>query len=134
MKHLKQILPLYLGQKVGANGQYFRLIPEMLQLMALEIQRGDYNLYLRPLSSMTEEEAREVCEFIDFDFKGVEIRHKMVIMYDIDLHKLTLSDDGEVQTPFPLNLELIPFLCSKGFDCFGLIQAGVAKDVTTIKK
>lgn len=143
---LKTILPLYLGQyliyqggkpnKIVGYDDYEDQQPNICLEIGFDVHPKELGksgtvLLLRSLSSMTEEEAREVCGFIDFEFKGFEIRDQMVVMYDIDLYKLTLSDDGEIQTPFPVNLGLIPFLCSRGFDCFGLIQAGIAKEANT---
>jgi hypothetical protein len=71
-------------------------------------------LLLRPLSDMTEAEMQE-CGNLDYDFSG-----------DPDLNKWTPAD-------FDLLLTSSQFLwlLSRGFDLFGLIEAGLAIDKTT---
>jgi hypothetical protein len=62
---------------------------------------------LRPLSDMTEEE-----------------------FYYVEQHKIY---QGEIVQTFPLGAaELTKFLLSKHFDLFGLIEAGLAVDKTTL--
>jgi hypothetical protein len=73
--------------------------------------------YLRPMSSMTEEELHEVQEILG---KGVEIREDFIVIVDSSINSFTY-------------LELIAvfkWLLKKHFDFMGLIPKGLAIEVT----
>lgn len=140
MKGIRHILPLYVGQKVGANGQYFPLIPEMVNVLLPVLGAGEYNLYLRPLSSMTEEEAKEICRVMGWSFEVFvsDPESKHVSIYQKEGVGIWLWEDGiiipEMESQPDIPMLLIPLLAFKGFDCFDLIGQGIAKDVTQISQ
>lgn len=115
-KDIKDYLHLYLGCEIithSVDGK--QVAKQILNTSWLdEIQRG-YNPVkpiLRPLSNMTEEEGKEAesawNEFMGFGetiSRGMNCAHANRIKY----------------------------LLSKGFDLFGLIEAGLALDKTTLK-
>lgn len=76
-----------------------------------------FKLLLRPLSDMTEEEAIE-CGNLDYDFSG-----------EPDLNKWTWKDFDTLNSSSQFQ-----YLLSKHFDLFGLIEAGLAIDKTTLKQ
>lgn len=151
-KDIKDYLHLYLGCEVY-NPTYpmwrFRLVAisgvEAGKNIRLEViideQEGPYpdtgwcwperlKLILRSLSDMTEEEMKQVA-WLQFNYKAEDVRGK-------DRH-------GNIKvvnkSPFyywinPIrntNPETTLYLLSKHFDLFGLIEAGIALDKTTLK-
>lgn len=71
--------------------------------------------YLRPLSSMTDEESYNLCESIGFN-----------ILYTTDEHKLQLLDGATIKD----NALAIIWLIKHHFDYLGLIDLGMAIEVT----
>lgn len=117
MKKLKNYLHLYLGCEVQcvkgeqsllreyniSQGQVFRLGSNRIFAVLMLIDY--FKLILRPLSSMTEEESLEL--------------EKYPMAYDT-MQRWWSS-------------EQFVWLLSKGFDLFGLIEAGLAIDKTLMK-
>lgn len=150
MKNLKQILPLYLGQEIKEGNQYYKILTVGEELIKVQVGKTigmntlwkykilannpNINLLLRPLSSMTKEEAREICEKWDLVFKSLTQISDSVLM-DTDFGVIGLEAGGVItfQEPIVFYNSLIPHLCALGFDCFNLIGQGIAKDVTKIK-
>lgn len=77
----------------------------------------DYSPILRPLSSMTEEEKKEMKERFDV---------KKLYVIDVDGHLFVCEDLGTRTVPIPE--ECRQWLLSKHFDLFGLIEKGFAVD------
>lgn len=157
MRNIKDYLHLYLGCEVaGYKDQVTRskivgfysdtiiLSPHEYATPAGTFTRPEMRVninavkpILRPLSDMTEDEGIEVCKFI-----VVEKRQNQ-----IDLQELTSSHiwyiDGEmwygdgVSEVYDkyikfneLSADQFRYMLSKGFDLFGLIDAGLAIDKT----
>lgn len=77
----------------------------------------DFTPHLRPLSDMAEEELQE-CGNMIYDFSGDP---------ELNAHKWQDFEIG-------LAPEQFHYLLSKHFDLFGLIDAGLAIDSTTLKQ
>lgn len=128
MKELKDYLHLYLGCEIDISGQR-----EILDSVAKSGQietlfRGHLRNYrdlsdediapiLRPLSDMTDEEYTE--------YANIEFGEDTT---DWDYDEKTKRSIGEV-TEF----NRFAYLLKKHFDLFGLIEAGLAIDKTTLK-
>jgi len=155
-EQLKNILPLYLGQKVEINGNTvpFASIDftghitydagkgqKPLRYISLVSFLESGKLLLRPLSSMTEEEARGLCEVMgvkyhSFDNSWGYIEVMFTEIVGEDTTGITIYNDGTFSVNgnsdvFPFLT--IPHLTALGFDCFNLIGLGIAKDSTQIK-
>lgn len=84
----------------------------------LESEHPD-KLLLRPLSSMTEEEAA----YIDVEFSfGHEMSNLSNSLKEGSLYQMRVSE----------TFEITRYLLSKSFDLFGLIEAGLAIDSTKL--
>ncbi len=154
-EQLRNILPLYLGQKVeyiddDINGDFHPWTSAIDKVSADgEIDLNDGTVFsdlggfgkkefllLRPLSSMTEEEAKGLCDGMGVSFKGAVRGHKWVeITFDFGgTYRLIIKDDGSFVYPeggFSLTPAITAaHLTSLGFDCFNLIGLGIAKDLT----
>lgn len=160
-EQLKRILPLYLRAKVLqkpiiGNKAFEREIKAITSGGLIELSKHDSDsgtisnvkslgrglfLLLRPLSSMTEEEAKEICEEMGHCFLGIKYKDESHI--DLLVEKvgvpsmhgdrtITFWNDGDISDSAGggiVSASIIPFLTSKGFDCFGLIDAGIAKPI-----
>lgn len=115
MKDIKDYLHLYKGQQ----GQYLK--PKKQEWSEWKIVNGEFihtvdlldwkaRLSLRPLSDMTEDEKRKWRSLMHKQYSG-----------------------GAGHTGYLENPESFRYLLSKGFDLFGLIEAGLAIDKTTIE-
>jgi hypothetical protein len=111
-----QDLALYLGQEFIYNGPSGHYVDKLngFHLMTLEDRPGAM-LLLRPLSDLTEEEAREIGRIGDWQFP-------------FDLHDLTVSLMDIVQE----YSAVWRYLLSIGIDLFDWIPAGLAIDKTKI--
>lgn len=92
----------------------------------------DFKLVLRPLSDMTEEELGEWAKIAgaDFDEKELKRQHKAFVTL-VEQKGINAFEVGKGE--FHLVPKMFVFLLSKGFDLFGLIDAGIAIDIKTIK-
>lgn len=141
-KKLADYLPLYLGCEVlygkevwvltGINGNYWYVERRNSSLHEVGIQ--DIKPILRSLSDMTEEESIWVAglTFTDNVSKKKKAEYGRAI---IGYHFLEEAYSGELlrmAMEFSSNdsFELTRYLLSKGFDLFGLIEAGLAIDKT----
>ena len=102
-----------LDEKFGFNKAIRTLVKELLDLYCVEGMKP----YLRPMSSMTEEELHEVQEILG---KDVEIREVFILIVDSSINSFSY-------------LELIAvfdWLNAHHFDYRGLIEKGLAVKVT----
>ena len=124
-KNIENYLPFYLGCTLD-NGNILKAVHSDGSIETL--YRGHLTNYwspeeaelkpiLRPLSDMTEEELQE-CGNMIYDFSGDP---------ELNDHKWQDFEIG-------LAPEQFHYLLSKHFDLFGLIDAGLAIDSTTIKQ
>lgn len=102
--------------------------------------KDGYKPILRPLSDMTEEEAKEaryiMIEYSNLRFKCDEkdtIKYRNVFIYD------SVGEEGEhystsFSSPENLPSKIVPWMCKHGFDIFDLIRQGLAIDKTEIEK
>lgn len=146
---IKGVLHFYLGCQVliesemfGVNGKPDKIIDILTQVNAdgsVECKNhtppeDDFKPILRPLSSMTEEEAKELLR-IRYARNGwaepIYERHSSIC---IDF-KFASSDGKFNQTQLDwdmLDAASVAYLISKGFDLFNLIPEGKAIDATSL--
>lgn len=128
-KELKDYLHLYLGCEVFIESYSFmngnkreKLIDKLTEVGIngrIDCEKytppdGDVKLVLRPLSDMTEEEKDWLDEHENF----------------VNNYK----QNAESELIIEWDAEKTSYLLSKHFDLFGLIEAGLAIDKTTIKE
>lgn len=123
-----QILNLYVGEKctlIGVSREW----EEHINHLHINFHGEGFGVipHLRRISSITEEEAREF----------------LALSGDIPFERLSISDFYKNEQEWFLGLVAIKqrgapaytpaeflYLTSKGFDLFGLIEAGLAKEVS----
>jgi hypothetical protein len=156
-KKIEDYLHLYLGCELksgnGGSVKLFAVTKEIIPCTDFGIavlngnqtyttQLGSYRPVLRPLSDMTEKERADIFEIIfGRPFKGRTEWFKerttlqeprWVLSQSVD--RVGIQMNGEVWAdcdlhPFKMNPhETSRYLLSKGFDLFGLIDAGLATD------
>lgn len=140
-----QILALYLGQKCEfpSNGDIqYGFIGSVNNAGFLTVNWGliesgkrachEVTPHLRRLESLTEAEARELYEIkygeawgVDFERLGMEVESCLERFWkeDIELY----APEGKLLIGSPA---VWLYLLSLGFDLFGLIDAGLAKEIT----
>ena len=134
-----QIAALYLGAKCDLEWMYTDTVEDSFQkgdvwqdskigvAHVSRIEHGEISItpHLRRLESITEEEAREVyevkyctpCQFSD-DYSAIDMFwEREVGNYD---------EQGSILIGTPA---VWLYLLSKGFDLFGLIESGLAKEI-----
>lgn len=142
MKDIKDYLHLYLGAGCimkagkGVSEDYYSVV----EWSDIGYPHNVTALILRPLSDMTEEEASDLIKF-----ESAPHRHASIDVFDITDNHIWYVDgemwhgDGvsEMYDKYIKFNELSPdqfkYLLSKGFDLFGLIEAGLAINATTFK-
>lgn len=127
MKTLENILHLYLGCDVKHdNGDILKLHG----IVGREVHLVDSDYYdissidhitpiLRPLDSMTEEEADFICDTYYFG------------SIDFDVDKKVFSSN--IAKRLSHQMPVAVYLLSKSFDLFGLIDSGLAIDATKLE-
>jgi hypothetical protein len=142
-KNIKDYLHLYLGCDIFIPRPEPDRKDDIMRLTAEKIFKYDLSnvkLLLHPLPDMTEDEARWLCELKEGTIIG------QVDVINIKTHKVDFIDgemdsgdgwcemkDKEVLFKY-MNAEQVRYLLSKHFDLFGLIEAGLAIDKTTLKQ
>jgi len=115
-----------------ADGSFLKSeIGELDEKLLWKVHKGYEvveQLFIRPLSSITEEEKIELLLIIG--------EPKMYAAFDFrigdEMHYLNLvGESGVIIIGF--NPESVKYLLSKHFDLFGLIEAGLAIDKTVLK-
>lgn len=121
-KELTDYLYLYVGcemYSVPQQGEYFIEQLTGVDIDCIRVEGNvehppyDFMPILRPLSDMTEKEQEEYDEIVDFQNKFCSDERGLKIECEAEKTK---------------------FLLSKHFDLFGLIEAGLAIDKTTLNK
>jgi len=139
---LNDIIHLYMGCKFDFPAEGIR---HVRTLDAYNYYQGweDIRLHLRPLTDMTEEEARELVgmELPAFNkdvFKlsgiypaGVDYTYGSGIEYDLTGFP-TQVEDCRTQLFHQLSPTQFHYLLQRGFDLFGGIEAGWAVDAKTV--
>lgn len=143
-KNIKDYLHLYLGQRVEVmpaqsksySGQLQQIDINGYCILADEsITRHAYfqycKLILRPLNSMTEEEAKDLAHI----YTGLKITYVRITDGQVIFNYL----EGDQVHENVLDVEIVNpdsfrYLLSKGFDLFGLIDAGLAIEISSNQK
>jgi hypothetical protein len=137
--NIKDYLHLYLGCDVRVKGWKYR--SKFIELhqdgilvkdsFTTKIYFGGFDVILRPPNDMTEEEALELGKRL---YSGVIIGNPYLrdglwhVPYGFSLDNFW-TIDGKA-----FNQHQVIYLLSKRFDLFGLIEAGLAIDSTTINQ
>jgi len=152
MKNLKQILGLYLGQKLINNeGSTLEITGvNKYEDNPLTIETGigfdvseskigrSIFLLLRPLSSMTDAEAKGLADSVGCDLHdfmtmfGDDSEATIWLKNGEDVQEFGLLDNGNVRVDnvaISAPIHFVLHLSSLGFDCFNLIGQGIAKDI-----
>lgn len=144
-KSLASYIHLYIGSKVWTshlalnNGEPQALTISINNLYEILYKYQDSKLILRPLSDMTKEEAEAIAIIMfghpdsvkwRLENKGAYLnvyRKHYHRSFTIDLASgdIDIYDDGELQTTLQHHYITV-YLLSRGFDLFGLIDAGLA--------
>ena len=109
------------GETIGVGNEKwaFRAIP----IIDDEDETKVIKPYLRPMSSMTEEERCEFEEMFDFPFAaGYNIVTKETIVYDY----IVIDKGYDVEISIDDVALMLDWLLSHHFDCHNLIQKGLA--------
>lgn len=133
--NIQEYLKYYLGTEVKC---YIGHKPEPIFVpMAMAYQYRDSYGYtkplLRPLSDMSEEEAREfaIAYGLSNDIKPLRVG------VEGSLLQFEYSEKGDAKFIHwyvqKLSAEMFHYLLSRGFDLFGLIEKGLALDAKTVK-
>jgi hypothetical protein len=150
MKDIKPYLPFYIGQKAiapAASGTlvgvcdwaaYIETDENVLRSVSIE----NVVLELRQLSDMSEEELKELIHFEKLNREYADVSYRRDIGYNGNLIAIEIdytiveedlvSPQGWRLNFSAMNAEDFKFLLSKGFDLFGLIDAGLAIDAKTL--
>ncbi len=153
MKKIENYLHLYLGCEVlvtDIDGQTFK---DRVESVINDNEGKKFSIYefgdcpfndheeyyqkvqpiLRPLSDMTEEEARGYADcYMNYITDDVPVK---VVVRETGSVKISIGNEDHGASLFPAGPhgdkpEAFRFLLSKGFDLFGLIEAGLAIDKT----
>lgn len=106
--------------------------------------QNQIKLLLRPLSSMTEEEAKELIQFEKLNREYANVDFNIITGYKGNIVAIEVNYtivDEDIVLPkvwtfnfCAMNSDDFRHLLSKGFDIFGLIDANLALDATKIEK
>jgi hypothetical protein len=132
MKNIKDYLHLYMGCEAQIqSAQNGVVINNPITGMTIHYASTGQTIVkpiLRKLSSMTEEEARDMIKFI----RGVAQIDQLIISNICDIHiEWHFYDVRHIARWIKfdeLNPSQFQYLLSKGFDLFGLIEEGLAID------
>jgi hypothetical protein len=109
MKKIEDYLHLYIGCEYSTANSFGEVNATTLPMILKYLpDYKDFKLHLRRLSSMTEEESKEA--------HGLYYTDKIELLASMDV----------------AHFELCRYLLSKGFDLFGLCDAGLAIDAATV--
>jgi len=154
-KDIKDYISLYIGQPImveqdgkGTNlGLYFpdvwtaegntepngvnvlSILPDKHKVYAMNFNQ--VKLILRPLSDMQDDELKTIARISNIDFKERSLDHALALE-NIKANGIKAIKFDENLKPIEV-FEITRYLLSRGFDLFGLIEAGIAIDKTTIK-
>lgn len=135
MKKIEDYIHLYIGCDVQwTRSDGAKLISKLTLSDAGWLKRrDDVKLLLRPLSSITKEEAIMLADIIHPESKG---NHPDDVINDPDLLPSVTRNLTANRAKFyaSVSFEMTRFLLSKSFDIFGLIDANFALDATKIEK
>ena len=138
MKELKDYLHLYLGCQfvMKINGTE-RLTAQMnFGADALNASLDSKEpitpiLILRPLSDMTQDEADVIWGILDWNERITGVARITDIIREFDV--IEEDNDTTSNAHWGYLCKILPYLLKYGFDLFGLIDAGLAIDKTTLK-
>lgn len=125
MKKLEDYLHLYLGCEMWESGGFpWELTPEQLYkklLTGTALGNGTLKPILRSLSDMTEEEVNHCWKILDWSEMITIPERRRACLNEEFLD----SEEGRECGWFSF-CKLLPYLLSKHFDLFGLIESGLA--------
>ena len=90
----------------------------------------DIKPYLRPMSSMTEEERVEFSQLLDKRYCEEDWEWHISTSYCIEIDDVYIDDEGGIKYPSTFRMDAIDWLNAHHFDYRGLIEKGLAIEVT----
>ena len=90
----------------------------------------DIKPYLRPMSSMTEEERVEFSKLLDKRYCEEDWEGHISTSYCIEIDNVYTDDEGGIKYPSAFRMNAIDWLNAHYFDYRGLIEKGLAIEVT----
>ena len=98
--------------------------------LGYETDIEDIKPYLRPMSSMTEEERKEFSKLLDRRYCEEDWEGHISISYCIEIDNVYTDDGDGIKYPTPFSMTAIDWLNEHHFDYRGLIEKGLAIEVT----
>ncbi len=86
--------------------------------------------YLRPMSSMTEEERAEFSKLLDKRYCEEDWEGHISTSYCIEIDNVYTDDEGGIKYPSVFRMDAIDWLNKHHFDYRGLIEKGLAIEIT----
>ena len=130
-KKIEDYLPYYIGQDIQIPPKEEGAKFDVMQLTyeKFKYDLSNVKLYLRPLSSMAEEEAKEVIkrQFRSW-VKPIYEGHSSLCI-DVKFQSEGFNKFTYTQIDYDrISPDSVHYLLKQGFDLFGLIEAGMAVD------
>lgn len=94
--------------------------------MNLEYDSDVFLPYLRPMSSMTEEERMEFSKLLDVRYCEEDWEGHISTSYCIEIDNVYTDDKGIIKYPSSFSMDAIDWLNAHHFDYRGLIEKGLA--------
>lgn len=129
MKKIEDYLKYYLGTGVDCEAGNPDAVVVSAEMAWLHQDRYKWvKPILRPLSSMTGEEASEIWKILGWNERIPKEHRAEDILREFDTIE---GEHGEGQNAsWKYLVEILPYILSRGFDLFGLIEEGLAIDST----
>lgn len=144
MEDIKDYLHLYLQSEATFSKEFIddggswtvpvKITPHRYRMAMDDASVSCIKLYLRPLSDMTEEEGNQFLhnhEFVSYAWTNCVSTSRHCVRYDFTYHSSNRVRQGSLRFD-ELEPKDFTWLLSKGFDLFGLIEAGLAIDKTKV--
>ena len=139
MKELKDYLHLYLGCEVKFPKSQSPKTNGVVKCDAECIhdlhEYGEWEYckpILRPLSDMTQDEADVIWGILDWNERITGVARITDIIREFDV--IEEDNDTTSNAHWGYLCKILPYLLKYGFDLFGLIDAGLAIDKTTLNQ
>lgn len=125
MSEIKNYLNFYIGAEAQMPG-HIVIISNALLADEYLMKHCGIKPFLRELSDMTDQEAREYASFF-----GIKGDHPVKIITENAVVKISIGYKDHVASLFPLGNygqkpESLKYLLDRHFDMFGLIESGLA--------
>jgi len=97
---------------------------------AYQVYLSEVKPYLRPMSSMTKEERVEFSQLLDKRYCEEDWEGHISTSYCIEIDDVYIDDEGGIKYPSTFRMDAVDWLNAHHFDYRGLIEKGLAIEVT----